>query len=634
MRTATFVTFFAIISMQTACIDGGGGDDGESSNNGLLSSVINIGKANPPVEANTPPALQSSSSASAKAVHFAATYDECRAETLTALGITEGEWDDEAENYNNACTAGVDVKGRYFSGGPTEIRSVLSDIDGAVEGYKTRAENSYVPCVDPNNTAGGTLEETDYNAYSLVSKTSSFTFDDSETFDMGMTYKLSCIDRMVDENGGNTVRAFGIDNGTTYIYEGGDNGRGMIAKIDSDDNVEAWLGFASDPIEWSDSLVQYLGPGDAPNLTYPYSTGVAHLKSTAANNTIELTVTGVGLVEGCDAQLIMNDQYMFIQQNQNYYGTCYSGDDGTSGSGNIQYVDGNGDPDNTHSFDATIADAMYCMDVSGDDPTITTYENCVDAGLATCQDTDGVVDLLTSSTASALQGQPASCTGNFTLTRLNRQAIKVHNATHLFTALHSDVETFQTFSADLPPIDGTYEEHSLYMSKDRDTSTSSRVGAFCKDVPPKNMSPASDTMQDINEVFTLDLSTISSTALANLQSAKGVRVKFFVTHNDVADRGYADFSATATVDIDGTSRGVPVAFTYTAEATEQSGEIAIDEYASSLTSTSVIRITLSGTNQVKCHDSATNMTAASVAAGLGSPKVFFYTDPSENASGN
>lgn len=349
----------------------------------------------------------------------------------------------------------------------------------------------------------------------------------------------------------------------------------------------------------------------------------------------------MGLIEGCDAQLIMNDQYLFIRQNQNYYGVCYDGDDGTAnGSGNIRYLGDSGQVE-SREFDPQIADAVYCLDVSGDDPTLTEYKNCVDAGLATCQDTppaegqtdDGEVDLLASSTDTALQGQPVSCEGNFSLTRLNRQAIKVHNATHLFTALHDDVEEFEAFSADLPPIDGTFEEASLYMTKDRENSTSSRVGAFCKDVPPMESNPASDTSKSINEIFTLDLASVSNETLAKLQTARDNRVKFFVTHNDVAGRGYADFSATATVDVNGVSQGVPASFSYTADSTEQEGEISLGTYASSLTSSSVIRITLSGTNQVKCHAEATRMTSTSVAAGLGSPKVYFYNDPSESSTG-
>lgn len=640
MKILSYSVYVCALIALVSCNDNSSDEGGSSgSGNNLNASVLNVGKANPPVEANTPPAFHSAST-SGKGVSFAASYDDCRSEVLAQLNIIENEWDDAAENLNNACKAGVDVKGRYFSQSTTEIRRVLSDIDGAIEGYKTRAENSYVPCADPNNSAGGTIDSSSFNAYNLVSKSGSYSFDDGETFDMGSSYHLSCMDQMIDNNNQNFARGFGIKDGTTYIYEGGDNARGMIASIDSSDNVDVWLGFGNGSVEWSTDLVQTLGPGSVNGLTYPYTTGVAHLKSTAATNTIELTATGVGLIEGCDAHLIMNEQYMFIQQNQNYYGTCYDGDDGTTGSGNIQYLGDDGTAE-SKQFDAKIANAVYCLDVSGTEPAITSYKNCSDAGLATCQDTaptegqldDGEVDLLSSSTETALQGQPVSCTGNFTLARLNRQAIKVHNTTHLFTALHTDIEAFAAIPADLPPIDGSYEEASLYMTKDRDASTSSRVGAFCKDVPPMEASPASDTSKSINEVFTLDLATLSSAELEKLQNAKAVRVKFFVTHNDVAGKGYADFTATATVDVDGTSRGVPVTFTYTTEATEQEGEISLSEFASSLTSASVIRLTLSGTNQVKCHDSATRMTSTSVAAGLGSPKVFFYTDPAETSTG-
>lgn len=637
MKIGLYLIAATVIFSQVSCKDNT--DEGNSSGNNLNASVLNVGKANPPVEANTPPAFQANANSSGKS-YQAATYDDCLAETLAELGITTNEWDDAAENQNNACKAGVDVKGRYFSGGPTEIRSVLSNIDGAIDGYKSMAENAYVPCADPNNTTGGTIGSSTYNPYNLISTATNYSFDDGESFDMGATYHLSCMQQINDENNENFVRAFGIKDGTTYIYEGGDNARGMIAEIDSNDNVDVWMGFASSQIEWSTDFIQTLGASSVESVTYPGSTGIVHLKSTAANNTIELTATGVGLIEGCDAQFISNDQYMFILQNQNYYGGCYEGDDGTTSTGNIRYVDENGDT-GPSTFNPKIANAVYCLDVSGTDPTLTTYKNCADVGLATCQDTppaegdvdDGEVDLLTSSTDSALEGQPVSCVGNFTIPRLSRQAIKVHNTTKLFSALHTDVETFEAFPADLPPIDGTYEEASLYMTKDRDTSTSSRVGAFCKDVPPMESNPASDTSQSINEIFTLDLATLSSTDFDKLKNAKAIRLKFFVTNNDVADRGYADYTATATVDIDGTSRGVPVTFAYDASTTEQEGEISISEYGSTLTNTSVIKITLSGTNQVKCHADATRMTSTSVAVGLGSPKVFFYTDPSETTAG-
>jgi len=637
MKIRFYVIILTAISILISCKDDSE-ETSESTGNGLKASVLNVGKANPPVEANTPPAFQATTTSGKS--RQAATYDDCRNEVLSTLGITQNEWDDEAENRNNACKAGVDVKGRYFSQSSTELRSVLSDVDGAIEGYKTRAENSYVPCADPNNSAGGAIDSSTYNPYNLVTKSGSYTFDDGESFDMNTSYHLSCIDQMIDNNNENAARAFGIKDGTTYIYEGGDNSRGMIAAIDSDDNVDVWLTFGTGPVEWSSDFVQTLGPAAAGGITYEGTTGVVHIKSATATNTIELTATGFGLIEGCDVQLITNDQYMFISQNQNYYGSCYEGDDGTTGTGNIRYVDDNGDA-YTGEFNAKIANAVYCLDVGGSDPTITDYKSCADVGLATCQDTapaegqadDGEVDLLTSSTDSALQGQPVSCTGNFSLTRLNRQAIKVHNTTHLLTALHSEVEAFEAFNADLPPVDGTYEEFSLYMTKDRDNSTSSRVGAFCKDVPPMETNPASDTSKSINEVFTLDLATVSASELEKLQTSKSMRVKFFVTHNDVADRGYADFTATATVDVDGTSQGVPVTFAYTADATEQEGEISLAQYASSLTSSSVIRITLSGTNQVKCHTEATRMTSTSVAAGLGSPKVFYYMDPNELSTG-
>jgi len=640
MKIGYYLASLALIASQVSCVENSDESENNSGQNNLNTSILNIGKANPPVEANTPPAFQATANSSGKSQQ-AATYDDCRSEVLSDLDITLNEWNDEAENRNNACKAGVDVKGRYFTQSTTEIRRVLSDIDGAIEGYKMRAENAYVPCADPNNSAGGTINSSSYNAYNLISKSGSYTFDDGETFNMGADYHLSCVDQMIDANNENASRAFGIKDGTTYIYEGGDNARGMIAKIDADDNVEVWLGFATGPTEWSSDFIQTLGPGTASGLTYTSTTGIAHVKSTTATNTIELTATGVGLIEGCDAHLITNDQYLFILQNQNYYGTCYDNDDGTSDTGNIRYLGDDGNAE-TKTHDAKIANAVYCLDVSGTDPALTNYKNCADAGLATCQDTppaegqedDGEVDLLASSTATALQNQPVSCTGNFSLARLNRQAIKVHNTTHLFTGLHANIEAFEAFNADLPPVDGSFEEFSLYMAKDRTSSTSSRAGAFCKDVPPMESNPASDTSKSINEIFTLDLATVSSAELENLQTSKAMRVKFFVTHNDVADRGYANFSATATVDIDGTSQGVPQTFSYTADSAEQEGEISIAEIASSLTSSSVIRVTLSGTNQATCHTDATRMTSIAVAAGLGSPKVFFYQDPNENETGS
>lgn len=156
------------------------------------------------------------------------------------------------------------VKCRLFSDGPTEILSILQDIDDRMAEIDERAQDSKRACLDG----------------APVDKTEDFAFPGALGATETFAHHLQCYDVFSDNTG---WMAFGKKDNVWYLREGWsgaagtegvNKGIGKVVKIDADQNVEGWIMIGLDPATASESTV------------------LLHLKTNKAAGTIEFTAGG------------------------------------------------------------------------------------------------------------------------------------------------------------------------------------------------------------------------------------------------------------------------------------------------------------------------------------------------------
>ena len=141
------------------------------------------------------------------------------------------------------------IKNRLFCKGPTEVLTLLDNLDGRLAEIENRSGEGEVPCI--KNAA--------------VDATSDLTFPGGVTF----PHKLQCRDSSIG-------LGFGSDGGTWYVREAG-GAAGSVFSVSPENVVDGYL---------------YLPTSDG---TFNYSTGLLRIHANRANSTVEITGGGVGL---------------------------------------------------------------------------------------------------------------------------------------------------------------------------------------------------------------------------------------------------------------------------------------------------------------------------------------------------
>jgi hypothetical protein len=157
---------------------------------------------------------------------------------------------------------------RFFSSGPTEIRSLLSSIDLRILELNQREAEFHRTCLDESPTL----------------------FTISTPFSLGLPHYLSCVDDISETQ----WLAFGQKDSSWYLREGQSQGFLTLAKIDENSNVEAWI--AVSDVDTVNSTSQM----------------ILHLKSTAATHRLELSVTGSNIGVGCGVQYQSDENYIYV----------------------------------------------------------------------------------------------------------------------------------------------------------------------------------------------------------------------------------------------------------------------------------------------------------------------------------
>lgn len=248
------------------------------------------------------------------------------------------------------CQFIVDVRCRLFHAGPTEIAHWLSNLDQTIAGVSQRMASSYYACADA--TAPG---------YNLIEVPAIFNLTGAlsvaQPLDLGFSYYLSCLD---SSNGNSTGFGRRIDEAgatTTYYYtaqHGDTSSMGSVASVDSASNVDFWttLPEKKNATSYEDNQ---------------FSTGLIHIRTTAADSAFEMSFTGHGVGPGCGSVFKSNGTYLFARANINHDRRCDAASTYT-GPG--------------PAFDAAKVDVEYCLQV--DDPaaiSAVAMSNCTDAGL-------------------------------------------------------------------------------------------------------------------------------------------------------------------------------------------------------------------------------------------------------------
>jgi hypothetical protein len=248
------------------------------------------------------------------------------------------------------CQFIVDVRCRLFHAGPTEIAHWLSNLDQTIAGVSQKMASSYYACADA--TAPG---------YNLVEVPAIFNLTGAQSapqpLDLDFSYYLSCLDSSSANSTGFGRRTDEASVTTTYYYtaqHGATSSMGSVASVDSASNVDFWttLPEKKNATSYEDNQ---------------FSTGLIHIRTTAANSAFEMSFTGHGVGPGCGSVFKSNGTYLFARANINHDRRCDAASTYT-GSG--------------PAFDAAKVDVEYCLQV--DDPTTISavaMSNCTDAGL-------------------------------------------------------------------------------------------------------------------------------------------------------------------------------------------------------------------------------------------------------------
>ena len=575
---------------------------------GVAGTIMLQPKMSPPVEDNTPKNYQA---AFALARLRLANDQLGLIEAKKRLGLTDNLaqqcnslYDGETEQTKwLGCRAAMNVKENYFvSNGPTNIANLLTMVDSRMSDIFRNTDWSYMPCFDSSNTAGGTYrdnsEEQSYDKYQSYEFGPSFSFEDGFSFDLNFTATLSCYSPLSGPNSGTSWVAFGEKDGRYYIYDGQERGTGSLAAVDKDGDVELYMAVGNAIDDFPDTVAEEI------EHTKSSSTGIIHLKSTAASGMLEASVAGMGETD-CKTHFITNGTLMYIETNTNDYGACTSDDTW------VGQVTSNSDGE-ALAYDASKANLNFCLDVSNES-NVTAYDSldkCTDVGL--------VSDAFTIKTLDR-----ATFPGKYGPYLLNRD-VKDQVPQVKYVPLNDDplkgsdiaVANFGDGSSDPLQLETTCSGGDTASI---DVTHTLSVSTFLNGLVSEIQSGG-----NVSEDF--DADEFKSFTLKSLQTGSP-KVKFTLAGSTSAVK-WSDFDATVAVSLDGSSLASE-SYTEPDDRTKSAtlGELDVD--LSSLTESSVLTLTTSGTLSLGCSVSSAS---GSASFRVGYPRVEYTAKSDEEAS--
>jgi hypothetical protein len=318
----------------------------------LTLTTVMIPEMLPPVAANAPGALAISVGSSLTS--FDIDCADVNATCVAGLGADQ-----------QLCNLAADIKCRFFADqGPVTIKKILGDLDRDMAEIETLSSGKYVPCLDPVGNKDG-LEIQDGDKKKAFLPFEDVAFDTKHTglktkagadheLDIGYTFSLNCMRFLDDSKTKWSAMGFKKNEEGKNVYTvstmGGIDGdrNGSVGTIDEDDNVVYW------------GIVSQTGKATLAELNS--SNALIHLKSNAAEQTIELNFTGTNVGPGCGTRMVTNKTHALVETNLNMVGDCEADDT---------------------SYDAAKDNLTYCMKVDGDNPEFLTVPDCTSAGLTT-----------------------------------------------------------------------------------------------------------------------------------------------------------------------------------------------------------------------------------------------------------
>lgn len=556
---------------------------------------------------------------------YANTPNGLRSGTTLHLADSEAACDekytDAAEKM--ACKTIIDVQNRFFVAGPTVIRTRLSDLDSALNSMLERTSSAYVPCLDANrNTAatfpinieGGT-KDINYPAFELTPVLLKTTYTNGLTFDTGSSLQLSCFDANAQGTGGDAKTGigtgYGFKDGKWYLYMLQSNSIAMFGSSDKEDSIDMWFTIGgTDPSANTANITSETS-------NYAGSTAVVHIISNPKNGLVGLSQVGVGVGPACGAQILMNNSTLFFSGNLNKYGQCTDKDFDNTGSGG--------------SHNAAYDDVQICMMVSGSTvkPSADGLTSCVKSGLITF---DADNKLVKPFAAAGLKNLTAD------LDSIVLGALKARAYMGIKFMLGTDLSNIPPFGwvnlggNDFINIDGYDSYPFSFLRAEKTDSEANSLTSACN-------ADASAMKKTITESFTLTVPDIIAAIKSNISNKSDSDILTSMTKG-FANTGEASpvievpitgikgtsfqgsFSGTTVVTIDGTTVGTGNLALPAADGTMMStGKITLTSLPV-LSSTSSIKIDLTGTLTLSCDNS--NSTERTVLARAGVAKLTWF----------
>jgi hypothetical protein len=629
--SALVVLSVSFVSSCSKKSNSSGSDSSNSQNSMRNPKVLNFLKLEPAVESQTPTALKPAVAVSrVRGLLKKLSGDPVCADTSDDI-YSSSLTDDQKDT----CLAALEVKERFYRPGPTEIRYWLGRLDETLAEYSNPLV--YLPCLDPNNTAGMSYQGQNIPPYNLVTLQPRQTFPDSSTFNAIGSFKLSCVGKTTDQKSWNGI---GIDNGVTYLAGGStEDPVGMLAKIEANGDIDLWLTFKGTRSDFNFNATSHLpevlawGNGfdegaHTSHLTYPMSTGIARLKAQASSNKIELTMTGVGLGDGCGARLITDGTYIFYQANRNFHGACFANDSGRRVLISLSHEEINHD---TSAYEGSKADKRYCL--RADEELLIPEETltpCIERNLAPGQ----VV------AAEGSEGTPAEVTLDqiFSLSMLTRQQIKAYNAPLIFQIDVNSVPSLVRVTVQPPLVDqenlATLVREEFFLSQT--SHANNRASGWCRDQALTGSEQVNEP-RAVNSIFTLGVLTEEELTKFNQSLHKELVVDLangYVERDNASKAFWAHYNVTLTVRVNGNVVGVQSNVLSPNEVTNRGANRQVTipfNHNAPLAPTDIVTVTMTGTNRYQCgalQSGATlNGLAAAASVTMSRPHLRSYRNP-------
>ncbi len=227
------------------------------------------------------------------------------------------------------------IKERLFSPGPTEIYKILNNIDNRLQELSNRSKEFSRKCL------GQGLRQ-----YSIT-----------DPLNLNFDYYLNCRDELSTPPGENIGRAalgFGADSNYFYLIDAQERGMMTLAKVDTSENVEAWI-VCADKFNIDNN-----------------SQALLHLTSDSSTGELEFTVTGRGIGMGCGIQFKSNSQFIYAKGK--FSGPADAADDCSLNPVNEICIN-SADLTEASTMDDCINAGLTTFTLSPLDPTVITYDN-------------------------------------------------------------------------------------------------------------------------------------------------------------------------------------------------------------------------------------------------------------------